>query len=99
MSPVTPNPAPEFSTFAMTKSSDSRSMSAGTGRPPDPRRGVLDVRDDEVERLALDECGHGAPRDLAPGLPEDVADEQDAHARRERGCGFPCRVGRRSGAS
>src|SRR3954454_8734952 len=32
MSPVTPNPAAEFSTFAMTKSSDSRSMSAGTAR-------------------------------------------------------------------
>src|SRR5688572_29122842 len=32
MSPVTPNPAAEFSTLAMTKSSDSRSMRAGTAR-------------------------------------------------------------------
>src|SRR5688500_17506917 len=32
MSPVTPKPAAEFSTLAMTKSSDSRSMSAGIAR-------------------------------------------------------------------
>src|SRR4029079_7776293 len=32
MSPVTPKPAAEFSTLAMTKSSDSRSTSAGSAR-------------------------------------------------------------------
>src|SRR2546421_8964442 len=32
MSRVTPNPAAEFSTLAMTKSSDSRSINAGTAR-------------------------------------------------------------------
>ena len=51
MSPVTPKPAAEFSTLAMTKSS----------------------------AVALDQRGNRAPRDLAAGLAEDVADEQDAH--------------------
>ena len=53
MSPVTPKPAAEFSTLAMTKS---------------------------IAAL-LDERGDGAARDLAPGLSEDVADEQDLHPR------------------
>ena len=66
MSPVTPKPAAEFSTLAMTKS-----------------------------MLALlDERGDGAPRDLAPGLAEDVADEEDPHGSRpapECGCSRPRR--------
>src|SRR5258708_21282836 len=41
--------------------------------------GVLDVGDDEVQRLLFDERGHGAARDLAPRLAEDVADEKDTH--------------------
>ena len=56
MSPVTPKPAAEFSTLAMTKSIDS----------------------------LLDERGHGAARDLASGLAEDVADEQDPHGQSVR---------------
>ena len=68
MSPVTPKPAAEFSTLAMTKSID----------------------------VALDERGHRAARDLAPGLAEDVADEEDAHRvmsapRRECGSRAPRR--------
>src|ERR1700736_5290975 len=40
ISPVTPKPAAEFSTLAMTKSSDSCSMSAGTARRAISRPGL-----------------------------------------------------------
>src|SRR5262245_35013538 len=40
MSPVTPKPAAEFSTLAMTKSSDSRSTSAGIARRATSRPGL-----------------------------------------------------------
>src|SRR6266550_8415895 len=40
MSPVTPKPAAEFSTLAITKSSDSRSTSAGTARRAISRPGL-----------------------------------------------------------
>src|SRR5207237_2483210 len=64
----------------------------------EPRRRILDVGNDEVERLTLDQRGHRAARDFAPGFAEDVADEEDAHATREQGCGFPCRVAPRCAA-
>src|SRR6188508_2513747 len=40
MSPVTPKPAAEFSTLAMTKSIDSRSIKAGTARRTISRPGL-----------------------------------------------------------
>ena len=40
---------------------------------------ILDVGDDEVDVALLDERGDGAPRDLTPGLAEDVANEKDVH--------------------
>src|SRR4029078_11506444 len=65
MSPVTPKPAAEFSTLAMTKSSDSRSISAGmapraTSRPglpkmsPRKRMRMLDAnRDPDRDAASL----------------------------------------------
>ena len=64
------------------------------------RGGVLDVGDDEIDVALLDERGDGAPRDLASGLAEDVADEQDAHVSRPApGCGVRGRAALRCAAA
>src|SRR4029078_7826278 len=60
---------------------------------------ALDGDNDEVDPLALDQRGNGAARALAPGLTEDVANEKDAHARREPGSGSGRRVARRAADS
>ena len=70
-----------------------------------PGRGVLAVRDHDVNLTLFDQRGQDAPDDFASRLAEDVADEQDPHAsgRPARECGarrraaLRCAAGARGG--
>src|SRR6185436_8956440 len=54
MSPVMPKPAAEFSTLAMTKSSDSRSISAGMARRAISRPGLPKMSPTKRMRMLAD---------------------------------------------
>src|SRR4051794_21981431 len=83
MSPVTPKPAAEFSTLAMTKSSDSRSIRAGTARRAISRPGFPKMS--PMKRMRMLGANRNADF-LAPAIVD--ARHRDAElARNERRAG------------
>src|SRR6516225_603821 len=84
MSPVTPNPAAAFSTLAITKSSDSRSTSAGTARRATSRPGLPKMSPTNRMRMRLQ---HGDPDLPSPALRES-RQQQPQLAVLQRGDGF-----------
>src|SRR5688500_15111980 len=85
MSPVTPKPAAEFSTLAMTKSSDSRSIRAGIARRAISRPGFPKMSPMNRMRMLTD----GNPDLLAAALGEARQDDAQL-AVDERGGGGAC---------
>src|SRR5262245_37705978 len=71
MSPVTPKPAAEFSTFAMTKSIDSRSTSAGIARRAISRPGLPKMSPMNRMRMLADRNAYLA----APAIVEAGEDD------------------------
>src|SRR3954451_23534186 len=72
MSPVTPNPAAEFSTLAMTKSIDSRSTSAETARRTISRPGLAKMSPmKSVRMLAADRDAEGSAAALVEARQHD----------------------------
>src|SRR4051812_39356486 len=73
MSPVTPKPAAEFSTLAMTKSSDSFSISAGMARRAISRPGLPKMSPTNRMRIALgDRNADGAAAALGDARQDDT---------------------------
>src|SRR5262245_18082180 len=83
MSPVTPKPAAEFSTLAMTKSSDSRSMSAGIARRAISRPGFPKMS--PMNRTRMLAANRNADRRPAPLVETRHHHAQLAVAQRRRG--------------
>src|SRR5687768_11667707 len=85
MSPVTPKPAAEFSTFAITKSSDSRSISAGMARRAISRPGLPKMSPTKRMRMLADrdpDIGAAALLDARQHDPQLAGGERGVRAPR-----------------
>src|SRR5206468_9065105 len=56
-----------------------KQLVADLPRNAESRGGILCIGNYEVDGVVLDDARQTAPDELAPGTPDDIADEQDSH--------------------